>query len=80
MFAELVVADPELAWFATGGGSEIEFVVGDVLIRAGADADEGQPTVTKRRVLQPILTAADSAGVPNDAICARYSGQIENPV
>ena len=44
MFAELVVADPELARSATGGGSDIEIVVGDVLIRAGARADEGQLT------------------------------------
>ncbi len=44
MFAELVVADPELARSATGGGSDIEIVVGDVLIRAGAGADEGQLT------------------------------------
>ena len=44
MFAELVVADPEQAPSAVGGGCDIEIVVGDVLIRAGAVADEGQLT------------------------------------
>lgn len=44
MFAEVVVADPELALSAAGGGSDIEIVVGDIVIRAGAGADEGQLT------------------------------------
>lgn len=44
MFAELVVADPELDPPAAGGGSDIEIVVGDVVIRAGAGADERQMT------------------------------------
>ena len=44
MFAELVVEVPELAPSATGGGFDIEIVVGDVVIRAGARADEGQLT------------------------------------
>ena len=44
MFAELVVAEPELALSAASGGSDIEIVVGDVLIRAGAGVDEGQLT------------------------------------
>ena len=42
MFAELVVAEPEQAPSAAGGGSDIEIVVGDVVIRAGAGVDEGQ--------------------------------------
>lgn len=41
MFAELVVVEPEQAPSAAGGSSDIEIVVGDVVIRAGADADEG---------------------------------------
>lgn len=42
MFAELVVADAELARSAAGAGSDNELVVGDVVIRAGAS--EGQLT------------------------------------
>lgn len=48
MFAELVVAAPELARSVTGGGFDIEIVVGDIVIRAGAGADEGQLTRTIR--------------------------------
>lgn len=44
MFAPLVVEDPEPDAPAGGGGSGIEIVVGDVVIRAGAGADEGQLT------------------------------------
>ncbi len=44
MFAELVVAVPELDAPAAGGGSDIEIVVGDVVIRAGAGAGEGPLT------------------------------------
>lgn len=44
VFAELVVADPELALSAAGGVPDIEIIVGDVVIRAGAGADEGQLT------------------------------------
>jgi transposase len=44
MFAELVVAEPEQVPSAACGGSDIEIVVGDVLIRAGAGVDEGQLT------------------------------------
>jgi transposase len=54
MFAELVVADPELARSATGGGSDIEIVVGDVLIRAGAGANEGQLTRAIRAALAAV--------------------------
>lgn len=42
MFAELVVAEPEQA--PSVAGSDIEIVVGDVVIRAGAGVDEGQLT------------------------------------
>lgn len=42
MFAELVVAEPEQA--PSAAGSDIEIVVADVVIRAGAGADEGQLT------------------------------------
>jgi transposase len=42
MFAELVVAEPERA--PSAAGSDIEIVVADVVIRAGAGADEGQLT------------------------------------
>ena len=38
MFAELVVAEPEQA--PSAAGSDIEIVVADVVIRAGAGADE----------------------------------------
>jgi transposase len=44
MFAELVVAEPEQAPSVAGGGSDIEIVVGYVLIRAGVGVDEGQLT------------------------------------
>ena len=44
MFAELAAANPELALPAAGGCPDIEIVVGDVVIRAGAGADEGQLT------------------------------------
>ena len=42
MFAELVVAEPEQA--PSAAGSDIEIVVADVVIRAGAGADEGRLT------------------------------------
>ena len=42
MFAELVVEDPAAeAPAATDAASGVEIVVGDVVIRAGAGADEG---------------------------------------
>ncbi|MDQ3525932.1 MAG: transposase [Chloroflexota bacterium] len=44
IFAPLVVEDPEPDTSAAGGGFGIEIVVGDVVIRAGAGADEGQLT------------------------------------
>jgi len=42
MFAELVVAEPEQA--PSAAGSDIGIVVADVVIRAGAGADEGRLT------------------------------------
>ena len=42
MFAELVVAEPEQA--PSAAGSDIEIGVADVVIRAGAGADEGRLT------------------------------------
>jgi len=44
MFAELVVEDREPDVLARGGNCGIEIVVGDVVIRAGTGADEGQLT------------------------------------
>lgn len=44
IFAPLVVEDPEADASVAGGGFGIEIVVGDVVIRAGAGADEGQLT------------------------------------
>jgi transposase len=44
MFAELVVDDPATDASPSGGGSDLEIIVGDVVIRAGAGADEGQLT------------------------------------
>ena len=44
MFAELVIEDREPDVLARGGNSGIEIVVGDVVIRAGTGADEGQLT------------------------------------
>ena len=44
MFAELVVADSVTAASPPGGKSDLEIIVGDVVIRAGAGADEGQLT------------------------------------
>jgi transposase len=44
MFAELVVDDLATAAPLAVTGSELEIVVGDVVIRAGVDADEGQLT------------------------------------
>lgn len=44
MFAELVVADSATAASPPGGRSDLEIIVGDVVIRAGTCADEGQMT------------------------------------
>ena len=44
MFAELVVEDCAREVSPAGGRSDLEIVVGDVVIRAGARADEGQLT------------------------------------
>jgi transposase len=44
IFAELVVDDTATAAPQTVTRSNLEIVVGDVFIRAGADADEGQLT------------------------------------
>jgi len=44
MFAELVVEDPATDASLAGAGPDLEIVVGDVVIRAGAGADEGQLT------------------------------------
>jgi transposase len=43
-FAELVVDDTATAAPLVATRSDLEIVVGDVVIRAGADADEGQLT------------------------------------
>lgn len=44
VFAELVVADSASAAPVAVAGSDLEIVVGDIVIRAGAGADEGQLT------------------------------------
>jgi transposase len=44
IFAELLVDDSSVAAPAAADRSDIEIVVGDVVIRAGTDADEGQLT------------------------------------
>ena len=44
MFTELMVDDTATAAPLAATRSELEIVVGDVVIRAGADADEGQLT------------------------------------
>jgi transposase len=44
VFAELVVDDSSAEAAASVTRSDLEIVVGDVVIRAGADADEGQLT------------------------------------
>lgn len=44
MFAELVIGDSAADAPSPGGRSDLEIVVGDVVIRAGAGADEGQLT------------------------------------
>ncbi len=44
VFAELVVDDSAPAAPVAAGGSDLEIVVGDVSIRAGAGVDEGQLT------------------------------------
>jgi transposase len=44
VFAELVVDDSSAEAPAAFVGSDLEIVVGDVMIRAGAGADEGQLT------------------------------------
>ena len=41
VFAELVVEGAAAEAPTASGGAEVEIVVGDVVIRAGADADEG---------------------------------------
>lgn len=48
IFAELVVDDRATAAPVAAVGSDIEIVVGDVVIRAGAGADEGQLTRAAR--------------------------------
>jgi transposase len=50
MFAELVVEGSVPAPSPPGGMSELEIVVGDVVIRAGGDADEGRLTRAIRAV------------------------------
>ena len=42
VFAELVLDDPVLDAPPAHGGSDLEIVVGDVVIRAGAGVDEDQ--------------------------------------
>jgi transposase len=44
MFTELVVEDPATDASPAGSRSDLEIIVGDVVIRAGAGADEGQLT------------------------------------
>ncbi|WP_232727324.1 IS66 family insertion sequence element accessory protein TnpB [Roseinatronobacter bogoriensis] len=44
IFAELVVDDSSAETPSTVAGSDLEIVVGDIVIRAGAYADEGQLT------------------------------------
>ncbi len=44
IFAEVVVAASTPETSPLGGGSDLEIIVGEVVIRAGAGADEGQPT------------------------------------
>lgn len=44
MFAELVVEDPATDASPAGSRSDLEVIVGDVVIRASAGADEGQLT------------------------------------
>ena len=44
IFAELVIDDSAVHASAALGASDLEIVVGDVVIRAGADADESQLT------------------------------------
>jgi transposase len=44
MFAELVVDDAGTDASPAGGKADLEIIVGDVVIRAGAGADEGQLT------------------------------------
>lgn len=47
MFAELVVADPELALSSAGGCPDIKIVVGDIVISAGAGAGAGEGQLTR---------------------------------
>ena len=54
IFAELVVDDGFAETPAARGASEVEIVVGDIVIRAGAGADEGQLT----RALRAARAAA----------------------
>jgi len=44
VFAELLVQKPPAETSPAGGAPDLEIVVGDVVIRAGADADESQLT------------------------------------
>ena len=54
VFAELVVDDSSAEPAVSVARSDLEIVVGDVVIRAGADADEGQLT----RAIQAARAAA----------------------
>jgi len=54
VFAELVVADSAADAPSAVARSGLEIVVGDVVIRAGADADEGQLT----RAIRAVRAAA----------------------
>jgi transposase len=53
-FAELVVEGAAADASSARGAPELEIVVGDVVIRAGAGADEGQLT----RAIRAARTAA----------------------
>lgn len=53
-FAELVVEDPAPPVSLARGGLDLEIIVGDVVIRVGADADEGRLT----RAIRAVRAAA----------------------
>ncbi len=55
MFAELVIEDITADASSLGGRSDLEIVVGDVVIRVGVGADEGQLTRAIRAARAAVL-------------------------
>jgi len=62
MFAELVIEDITTDASSLGGRSDLEIVVGDVVIRVGVGADEGQLTRAIRAARAAVLVMFAQGG------------------